>query len=294
MYHAIVLEDVLDLINLSRSHPGVIPQRTVAVLREAAGRMLHWARAMIHPDGGIAFFNDAAFGVAADFVALSRYAERLGLPAVAKGRVPFNFLPPADTLSFELSWGQQRVICNSGTSRYGHGAMRQWERSTAAHNTITVDGQDSSEVWGGFRVARRARPFGLRAERAGDTLQLCCGHDGYGRLVGKPMHYRTVEISDQEVVWRDEVSGRGHHRLTGYIPIHPEVAVEQMEECHWRLKLPSGQSLILSRDSGLEFSIQEGWYSPEFGKSLRRPVLTWRLEGKLPLAAAFRLREIGI
>src|SRR6185436_7069489 len=60
----------------------------------------------------------------------------------------------ADTLSFELSWGDRRVITNSGTSTYSVGPRRAWERSTAAHNTVEIDDENSSEVWGGFRVAR--------------------------------------------------------------------------------------------------------------------------------------------
>lgn len=328
MYHSIILEDLLDLLNITSAYPGVSPEYGVHLRddwHERVPGMLRWLRAMCHPDGQITFFNDAAFEIAPEPSELERYAVRLGMQETehvgkdstiellgASGYVSAklgavalifdgapvgpDYIPGhahADTLSFELSWHGQRVVCNSGTSCYGLGARRTWERSTAAHNAVAVDGQDSSEVWSGFRVARRARPLGLRAERVGDTLRLRCGHDGYGRLSGKPIHYRTIEISDQEVVWRDEVSGRGNHRLIGYIPIHPEVVVEQMETCQWHLKLPSGQSLILSSASGLEFSRQDGWYSPEFGKSVRRPVVTWQLEGKLPLAAAFRIREIA-
>ena len=46
---------------------------------------------------------------------------------------------------------------NSGTSEYGLGEERQRQRGTAAHNTVVIDGENSSEVWAGFRVARRAR-----------------------------------------------------------------------------------------------------------------------------------------
>jgi hypothetical protein len=120
---------------------------------------------------------------------------------------------------------------------------------------------------------------------------LRCGHDGFTRLSGKPIHRRTIELIDQKVVWRDEISGRGHHRLTGYIPIHPEVAVEQIDRRRCRLSLSSGQLLILSSESGPEFSIQEGWYSPEFGKTFRRQVVTWQCEGSLPLDATFCLSE---
>jgi hypothetical protein len=63
----------------------------------------------------------------------------------------------ADTFSFVLHIDGQPVIVDPGTSTYEIGPRRSWERSTAAHNTVTVAGADSSEVWSGFRVGRRAQ-----------------------------------------------------------------------------------------------------------------------------------------
>ena len=62
----------------------------------------------------------------------------------------------ADTLSCEISVGCHRLFVNAGTSTYKKGALRDWQRSTAAHNTIELGGVSSSDVWDGFRVARRA------------------------------------------------------------------------------------------------------------------------------------------
>jgi uncharacterized heparinase superfamily protein len=86
---------------------------------------------------------------------------------------------------FELSLFGQRVVVNSGTSQYGLGAERLRQRGTAAHSTVEVDGADSSEVWGGFRVARRARPFGLAITDEDQGLKVICAHDGYRRLEGQ-------------------------------------------------------------------------------------------------------------
>jgi uncharacterized heparinase superfamily protein len=384
MYHAVVLEDLLDLINLSHSYPGVMPEKLVDALQASVTKMLRWAVVMTHPDGGIAFFNDAAFGVAANFVDLSRYAERLGLPSVTDGKEPSsNFFPVsagdaqgresssgltrlaesgyirmqrgdvvvifdaapvgpdylpghahADTLSFELSHGVQRVICNSGTSQYGRGPMRQWERSTAAHNTVEIDGENSSEVWDGFRVARRAYPVGLsvsdgssgainpRPTRATwfvgrgtwieqrttnheqrntyneivgrgfsapqGSLRVACAHDGYARLRGRPMHRRTIEVSEGVVRWIDEVAGAGAHRVVGRIPLHPSVRAERLSESAWRLALPLGESLVLTA-AGVALDQERGRYSPEFGITMERQVLVWVAEGLLPVTVTLQL-----
>src|SRR5205823_3153302 len=78
MYHSIVLEDVLDLCNLRRAFDVPLPN-----LSNFASQMLGWLERMIHPDGKISFFNDAAFGIALDPSALQAYAGRLGIPATA-------------------------------------------------------------------------------------------------------------------------------------------------------------------------------------------------------------------
>lgn len=74
MYHATLLEDLLDLLQLGDRYAGSIPAPDLDTWRETAGRMLRWLRVMTHPDGGIAFFNDAAFEVAPDLAALEDYA----------------------------------------------------------------------------------------------------------------------------------------------------------------------------------------------------------------------------
>lgn len=318
MYHAIVLEDLLDLINVSQCFPDAVPADEVRTLREAAARMLGWARLMTHPDGGMAFFNDAAFGIAPDIAELARYADRLGIARscdedarlvhleqsgyfrVVNG--PFtllfdaapvgpDYLPGhahADTLSFELSHGAQRVICNSGTSCYGRSEARRWERSTAAHSTVEIDGENSSEVWDGFRVARRASPIGPSCTEEGKTLRVECAHDGYTRLRGRPVHRRTMEVSEVAMRWTDEVAGKGAHRVVGRIPLHPSVHAERLGESAWRLVLPSGEDLVLAA-AGVVLNEEPGRFSPEFGLTLERQVLVWVADGTLPVALTFEL-----
>src|SRR5262249_17975544 len=61
MCHSIVLEDVLDLVALTRVFPSAAPREVVERWEAIARDMSRWLSAMCHPDGDIAFFNDAAF-----------------------------------------------------------------------------------------------------------------------------------------------------------------------------------------------------------------------------------------
>jgi uncharacterized heparinase superfamily protein len=237
MYHSIILEDVLDLCNLRRAFSVPLPD-----LSTYASRMLAWLQHMMHPDRRISFFNDAAFGVAPDTSALHAYAERLGIPAAAvvlgdSGYlrlendhivVLFDAAPlgpdyqpghsHADTLSFELSYRGNRVFINSGTSTYDPGPARTFERGTAAHNTIRVDGVDQSEMWGAFRVARRARPFDVRTD---NRLFVEAAHDGYHRLWPQVTHRRRIHLSGDTVVINDQIEGRGQHTVELFFHVAP-------------------------------------------------------------------------
>ncbi|MCC6193916.1 MAG: alginate lyase family protein [Burkholderiales bacterium] len=247
MYHALITEDVLDLVQLARAYPGCFAEGDIARWHATSARMLHWLEVMMHPDGELAFFNDAAMDVAPTYAALTSYAHTLGVAApdaalpdlvalpesgyVRLGAgsavliadvapVGPDYLPGhahADTLSFELSLAGQRVLVNGGTSTYEANAQRLRERGTAMHNTVCVDGRDSSEVWSSFRVARRARPFAVRWGRADDgTLWIEAAHDGYRRLPGKVVHRRRWELRCDGLVVLDALDGRCAEAVARY------------------------------------------------------------------------------
>jgi uncharacterized heparinase superfamily protein len=307
MYHAIFLEDLMDLINLAQAFPGVIAEGNVAQWREAAQRMLHWLHGMIHPDGEIAFFNDAAIGIAPCPAELAAYGGRLGLhtdtvdarvthfPESGYVRLAFgdalalldvgpvgaDYLPGhahADTLSFELSLFGQRVFVNGGTSKYGTSALRHFERSTAAHNTVVVNGENSSEVWGGFRVARRAHPRDLRIEEHNYSVKVTCEHDGYRRLPQKCIHRRTWEQSETALIVKDKVEGCFDHAYA-YFHLHPAVTFSLGTSGNWIFYLPQGQQVLVTVESG-EASIVPSHHAPEFGRTLKTHALRVRLGSK--------------
>lgn len=261
MYHALVLERVLDLLALARRRPDAFGAE-VEGLRGAwsavARRMRHWLACLVHPDGELAFFNDVALGVAPCRSELEAYARRLGLGAAREpreglelladsgyarltrgdavaiadvGEVGPRYLPGhahADTLSFELSLGARRLVVNSGTSVYARGRERERQRSTAAHSTVLVDGEDSSEVWASFRVARRAHPFDLEVDETRGRLRLACSHDGYRRLAGRPVHRRTWTLDADGLSVDDRITGR-FRRAESRTFWHPDVELALVE-----------------------------------------------------------------
>ncbi len=322
MYHAIVLEDLLDLSNLAHVYAGQCTQLASADVsgwQPLVNGMLRWLMTMSHPDGQIAFFNDAAFGIAATPGKLCDYARRLDFAAPALptegithlessgyvrmqcgpavliadiGRIGPDYLPGhahADTLTFELSLFGRRAIVNSGTSTYHSPAERQRQRGTAAHNTVEVDGQDSSEVWAQFRVARRAYPREIDLGASPDgTLSLACSHDGYRRLRGKVLHRRRWRLSADRLVVADSLSGQ-LQQAVARLHLHPDVeakagATADAASREFRLPTASGQpaQMTIEHDQTAYAQVQvlqDQWH-PEFGGAIGN--LCWQCELQRP------------
>ena len=320
MYHAIILEDLLDLVNVMRAFGHQVPHGW----EEKVGEMISWLCGMCHPDGDIALFNDAAFGIAAVPEALVAYAGRLGLgrgtgwvigtgfgiqtetgmegaalerpnsslfkqftdtgyirwekgPAIAfldVGPVGPDYLPGhahADTLSFELSLFGQRVVVDTGTSCYGTGHERHRQRGTAAHNTVTINNENSSEVWGGFRVARRARPLNLDiagaekgALKEGLPRTVACSHTGYCRLPGRPVHRRCWTLTETFFEITDEIQGPFENAVARF-HFHPDVEILGTSSTNTlQLCLCNGQKISITLKNS-KFNITESTWHPEFG-----------------------------
>ena len=62
---------------------------------------------------------------------------------------------------------------------YGIGSERTRQRGTLAHATVVIDNENSSEVWSGFRVARRAKVFKVKNLIQDKKTYLSASHDGY-------------------------------------------------------------------------------------------------------------------
>lgn len=155
----------------------------------------------------------------------------------------------ADTLSFELSLFGERVLVNSGISQYGEDAERQRQRSSAAHNTVVVDGHDSSEVWAGFRVARRARPSAMLITANDGQLSISGSHDGYRRLPGKIVHRREWNFKSGSLTVRDSLKGVFSHAEARF-HCHPSVTAELHDAKAGTLMLADGKQVSFIIEGG--------------------------------------------
>ncbi|NRP30874.1 MULTISPECIES: heparinase II/III family protein [unclassified Aliiroseovarius] len=304
MYHALAVEDVADIVNLTNAFGTVLDTAETRLARACKDRlpaMLRWLDAMTHPDGGISFFNDAAFGVAPGNDRLHDYSARLGIEAqilpdtglmhlsesgfarMARGeavvlcdigRIGPDYLPGhahADTLSFELSLAGTRVIVNSGTSEYGLAGERLRQRGTAAHSTVVVAETDSSEVWSGFRVARRARVDAIETTETPEALTVGARHDGYTRLPDGPRHSRRWTLTETGLRINDRLDPATPGEARFHLPPGVSAEIRKADpaadaEPTGLLHLPSGRRLRWRAHQATARVDATTWH-PRFGES---------------------------
>jgi uncharacterized heparinase superfamily protein len=316
-YHLHVMEDLLSLAILLED------AEVVEALKDAWSRMadcLVWLR---HPDGRVPLLNDGGMHALCTPDRMLSLGGRLAcshepsLPEGGKlfsdaglvvwhgdpwsiffdvGEIGADHVPGhghADTLTLECSHGGHRLFVDPGTFGYDDDERRRADRATASHNTVCVDGADSSEVWHIFRVGRRARPTDVRATFGKGGFEAEAAHTGYAHLAGRPVHRRRVTLSAEgALVVTDTLEGRGEHRALGGWLLDPAWSA-QADESGWLLSR-GGRRLrvrIRARDAEPALDLIEAPYHPDYGVEVATRRLTWFCEGTFPIEVRTEIAE---
>ena len=326
MYHAIVAEDLLDVLNLVRSNPDIPANGLADRLRSTAHLMLDFLEAVRYPDGGIPLFNDAAFGIAPSPGAVLDYGVTVaGFQPSPSGelldRVVFPFtgyvghragsdmllmdcgpIGPGyqpghghcDMLSYELALDGARVIVDSGVSDYEAGPIRDFVRGTAGHNTAMVDGIEQSEVWGVFRVARRARADNPQIDvRPDGQIEISGAYEVCRKVGGERVRHARAIRYEGRGVWRilDDLTGRKAHTVESFVHLHPDFSAV-MDGGAIRIETEAGNCVAtIVPEAGCEVALETGYYCPEFGKIKENNVIVMKKTGKFPLQLTYQINK---
>src|SRR5699024_7603699 len=116
----------------------------------------------------------------------------------------------ADNLNVIMHAYGEDIFIDPGTYEYEAGYKRDYYRSTQAHNTIEIEGQNQSTFWGPFRVGHIAESELICHRLAFDSENISASHNGYHRLKQKIVHRRDVEW-DKDKTWtiEDNILGNG-------------------------------------------------------------------------------------
>ncbi len=242
MYHQIILFRVLELIEWYSSVDG--DKAFLNFMSSKAKIMLSWLKTITFKNGDIPHFNDSANNISYSTDILTAYYEVLNLPKVKDsvlrdsgyrkfdfpnyecvidvGAVGPSYQPGhahADALSFILYYNNKPLLIEQGTSTYQIGQRRSLERSTRAHNCVVVDEKDQSQVWGGFRVGKRAKVTILKDAQ----FNVDAEHDGYQAL--GVIHQRNFSFSENRIEINDQLKGGFNQIGVAYFHFHSDTFV---------------------------------------------------------------------
>ena len=299
-YHCQVLADLIDVTDLLRE-AGRPP---AGELTSAVGRMRHWLGAVLTPDGQVPMLNDG-YPVDGELIAALKpgpapvtrllVLRDTGLVRAVTGgwHLVADVGPPcppslpahahADTFGCLVHVDGVPLLVDTGTSTYEPGRARRYERSTAAHSTVSLDGADSTEVWGVFRAGRRARVSGLTA-RAGPSGITCeAVHDGFRLLRGRPRHRRRWSLTEGGLQVEDLVTGRERHEIV----IRWQLAPGSVVRAGGGAALIDGPAgafrVVVSASSPVRLTAETRRVATGFGATAEAPVLICRTDTSLPV-----------
>jgi uncharacterized heparinase superfamily protein len=302
-YHCQVLGDLIDVADLMAA----AGQAPVGELTEAIDRMRCWLGAVLTPDDLLPPLNDG-YPVDRELLIallpgpdpLTQANPLLVLPStgLVRGAIGGWHLladvgPPcpqslpahahADTFGCLVHVDQIPLLIDTGTSTYEPGSARRYERSTAAHSTLEVDGTDSTEVWSVFRAGRRARVTGLTAVADASGVACEAAHDGFRRLRGRPIHRRRWSLTGDGLRVDDLVAGRGRHEIVIRWLLVPGSAVRVWGDTA-SVSGPAGAFGVTVAASGaVELSVETRPVAVAFGSTADAQVLTCRMRAVLPV-----------
>ena len=285
MYHQIMLFRVLDCINLVENNK-FQDQELLALLKTKTSIMLGWLENITYKNSDIPLLNDSANGIAPTSKELVKYASRLNVEVkkvelkesgyrkiindryecvVDVGHIGPDYIPGhahADTFNFELYMDNKPFIVDTGLSTYETNDRRTEERSTASHNAVEIMLENSSEVWGGFRVADRASVTDMKESEE----KIVATHDGYMKKYGI-LHTREWEFGDDRVIIKDTLNKKA--KAIARFHFHPDVTEEEIM-----------QHIVIQHST---FNIQHYKYAPEFNKLIDAKVLEVAFEKELTM-----------
>ncbi|WP_287829115.1 alginate lyase family protein [Bacteroides sp.] len=281
MYHCILLERLLDSYNIS-IHNQIFDSQIEfsSFLKSKAIKMLGHLESILYADKSFPLFNDSARGIAPSPLDLFLYAKRLNLiwqPIKLKecgyrkmsnsfmeafvdiGNITAPYQPGhthSDVFNYELRVENRPFIVDTGVSTYNKTERRQYERSSCAHNTVSIDEANVYDVWSGFRVARRAKV---------DVFDDChnfirAKHDGFQKT-HKCIHLRTFYLDDNNFIIIDFINSK--KTAISYIHLASDIHILSFSEA----KIETNLSTI-SIDGADKIEIIDDYISLEYNKLL--------------------------
>jgi len=312
MYHAQVLADFVECYGLLKAFNRLNADQD-ALLSLKLRKMASFLQAMSYADGTLALFNDSANTAATrprpilasvDAVVSHEETRSVSFPHTgyftwaapdSSEKIIVDAGPPAaeynmahahcDMLSYELFLDGGPFVVDAGVHGYDGDPFREYCRSTRAHNTAVFEGKEQSEVWGTFRMARRARILEANAGGCNGGWKF---EGRYAPYFDRDLvHSRRIERKENgDWIITDSVA-KGPVQAQSYVHLHPSVVVQKTGENRVECERDDHRSVIETFGCQ-QAEVIEDVYFPDFG--VTQPSKTIVLKASVNAAQEFGYR----
>ena len=266
MYHIIILERLLDALNFAKATNDDIEPTLESYAVRMTGLALNWEDL-----DRIPMMQDSAYDIALTVPEVLKYSKSLlgeyypfnsnelndsgyrklkfgSFSLFANvGSIGPSYQPGhahADELNFELFHKGSPILVDTGVSTYEKNDRRQLERSTKSHNCIVL-GSNSSDIWSGFRIGKRANVIIV----SDDNQKLTATHNGFGMLTSRSFESSlTGHITLTDTLIHQSTSNGYYGK--GHLHLHPDVQLERIDEATFLL------------NNKIELTFQSDKYNP--------------------------------
>ncbi|WP_299714622.1 alginate lyase family protein [uncultured Tenacibaculum sp.] len=298
MYHQIILLRLLECVSLLNSNKWKNDTLFLEFLKEKASNMLSYLKTITYDNGVIPMVNDSAYGIAPSSKELFEYADSLKLEydsiilsesGYRKFKNEFYELfidigeigpkyqaghAHADMLNFELHCKSRPFIVDTGTSTYEKNELRQKERGTGSHNTVIINSVNQSQVWGGFRVASRAKIVKSKTQR----YKVIASHDGYKKIAGQ--HYREFQSEEKRIIVKDLISQeKNKTKNIANFHFYSDIKINFINEN--KVEFNNGVKMLFESSSKLQIIKNKYQLAAGFNKTIEAERLSVRFSNNL-------------
>ena len=184
----------------------------------------------------------------------------------------------ADSLSIELAMHGRTLLVDSGTYTYHESReLRDYFRSTTAHNSLVIDNLPSSVPGATFGWKAQARTQ-LTTWLQEDRFDLFEGsHDGYQRLLDPATHSRGILFLKTDYwIIRDVVETGGKHEYSLNFHFAYDVKPRVGDGGAW---VGDANSRIFTFGDGGAWQQKESWISTNHGNRVNAPFMRFVSKG---------------
>lgn len=289
MYHKLILFRLFQLYTISQSEK--FKNKIIAFIQV----MVNWLNVITYNDGTVPHFNDSTNEISMNSLELLNIAnsfnikpQKITLKSSGYRKyknkyfefiIDVNGVSPAyqpghshsDHLSFEMRFNGNPYIVDPGISTYEICERRTWERSTIAHNTISINNSNQSRIWKSFRVADRAE---VKINKdLSNCINASCIYNVNGQKV---IHERDVVFKNKKIIIKDFINSSKTNNVARYY-LHPSVKPIKIG----LNKIKLNNKLIIEFENSLNVSILNYLFNRGFNDNVSSKIIKVELNDRL-------------